>query len=202
MTGADVLDSRYAWMRPGISLLIAVVGNVGMWAIVVVMPAVQAEFGVDRADAALPCTLTMVGFAVGNLVVGRIVDRFGVTLALIGSELQCLALFFYLPFDGMMSLYIVSTVFGLAQGGIVPSYALVVREYMPSEEAGRRVGFVMMATIFGMAIGGWMSGWIYDVTGSYQMAFVNGIAWNFVNIAIMTLILLRARPRGPGPAAA
>ena len=89
----------------------------------------------------------------------------------------------------------VSLVFGLAQGGIVPSYALVVREYMPSQEAGRRVGFVLMATILGMALGGWMSGWIYDVTGSYTMAFVNGIAWNFLNIGIMVMILLRTRPR-------
>ena len=406
MTGADILDSRYAWLRLAISLLIATVGNVGMWAIIVVMPAVQAEFGIDRADAALPYTFTMLGFAVGNFVVGRIVDRFGITVALIlaalviaggmglsalspsvrvlaavqlvvgfgtaasfgpliadvslwflkrrgiavaiaasgnylsgaiwpvllagilseqgwravyvvlalvtlavviplalflrrrvpveasahadrisslrakaagfpprtlalllglagvgccvamsmpqvhivsyctdlgygpavgsrmlslmllggvvsrlvaglladrlggvktlliGSVLQCIALFLYLPYDAMVSLYIVSAIFGLAQGGIVPSYALIVREYMPSAEAGRRVGFVLMATIFGMALGGWMSGWIYDMTGSYAMAFVNGIGWNFLNISIMVAILMRTRPRRPASLAA
>ena len=406
MTGPDVLDSRYAWTRLAISLLIATVGNVGMWAMIVVMPAVQAEFGVDRADASLPYTLTMVGFALGNFAVGRIVDRWGITAALvmaaamiaagmslsalspsvtllaaaqllvgfgtaasfgpliadvslwflkrrgiavaitasgnylsgaiwpvilagvlaeqgwravylalavitvavvvplsmflrrrvplearakadaasdlrakaagfrpmtlavllgvagigccvamsmpqvhivafcvdlgygpavggqmlslmllggvvsrlisglvadrlggvmtllIGSALQCLALFLYLPSGGMTSLYIVSLVFGLAQGGIVPSYALVVREYMPSAEAGRWVGFVLMSTIFGMALGGWMSGWIYDVTGSYHMAFVNGIVWNFLNIGIMVMILMRTRPRRPEAVAA
>ena len=382
------------------------VGNVGMWAIIVVMPAVQADFGVDRADASLPYTFAMLGFALGNLVVGRVVDRFGVTVALIlaalviatgmgmsalspsvfllsvaqfivglgtaasfgpliadvslwflrrrgiavaiaasgnylsgaiwpvllagilagqgwravyvvlaavtltvvvplalflrrrlplearthadnlsrlraqaagfpprllalmlgvagigccvamsmpqvhivsfcvdlgygpavggqmlslmllggvvsrlisglvadqlggvrtllvGSLLQCLALFLYLPFDGMVSLYVISAIFGLSQGGIVPSYALVVREYMPSAEAGRRVGFVMMMTILGMALGGWMTGWIYDVTGSYQMAFINGIAWNFLNIGIMVAILMRTRPRRPSGAVA
>jgi MFS family permease len=401
-----ILDSRYAWTRLGISLLISLVGNVGMWAIIVVMPAVQAEFGVDRADASLPYTFTMLGFALGNFIVGRVVDRFGITVALImaatltasgmgasalspsvavlalaqfvvglgtaasfgpliadvslwflkrrgiavaiaasgnyisgafwplllagvlaedgwravylvlgavtilvvvpmalllrarvpmearmtsdaastlrasaagfrpatlawllglagvgccvamsmpqvhivafcvdlgygpavggqmlalmllggvvsrlisglvadwlggvktlliGSALQCAALFLYLPFDGLVSLYIVSTIFGLAQGGIVPSYALVVREYMPSAVAGRWVGFVMMATILGMALGGWMTGWIYDVTGSYQMAFINGIAWNFLNIGIMVLILMRTRPRRGVAAAA
>lgn len=406
MTEPGILDSRYAWTRLAISLLIATVGNVGMWAIIVVMPAVQAEFGIDRADASLPYTMTMVGFALGNFAVGRIVDRWGITAALvmaaaliavgmglsalspsaellaaaqllvglgtaasfgpliadvslwflkrrgiavaiaasgnylsgaiwpvimagllaeqgwravyvalavitvavviplsmflrrrvplaaraqadaasdmrakaagfrpmtlavllgiagigccvamsmpqvhivafcvdlgygpavggqmlslmllggvvsrlasglvadrlggvmtllIGSALQCLALFLYLPSGGMTSLYIVSLVFGLAQGGIVPSYALVVREYMPSAEAGRWVGFVLMSTIFGMALGGWISGWIYDVTGSYQMAFVNGIAWNFLNIGIMVLILLRTRPRRPEAVAA
>jgi len=406
MTGADVLDSRYAWFRLAISLLIAMVGNVGIWVVVMVMPSVQAEFGIDRADASLPYTMTMLGYALGNFAVGRIIDRFGVTVALslaatiiatgmglaalspsvavlavlqvvigfgtgasfgpliadvslwflkrrgiavaitasgnylsgaiwpvvlagvlqedgwravyvalalitlgtifplslllrarvpmaarahadeistrraratgfpprtlmvmlglagigccvamsmpqvhivslctdlgygpavggqmlavmllggaasrlvfgmvadwlggvrtllIGSALQCLALFLYLPADGMVSLYVVSTVFGLSQGGIVPSYALVVREYMPSAEAGRRVGFVIMMTILGMALGGWMSGWIHDMTGSYQMAFVNGIAFNFLNIGIMVMILLRTRTRRPATAGA
>jgi MFS family permease len=128
-------------------------------------------------------------------------DRLGgVRTLLIGSALQGVALMLYLPSDGLTSLYIVSLVFGLAQGGIVPSYAVIVREYMPSAEAGRRVGFVLMTTIVGMALGGWMSGWIYDVTGSYHMAFLNGIAWNGLNIGIMVLILLRTRPRSAVPA--
>lgn len=401
MTEARVLDSRYAWGRMAVSLLIATIGNVGIWAIVVVMPAIQAEFAVERGTAALPYTLTMLGFALGNVVIGRIVDRLGITRTLIGtalimgagtalaaispsimilcamqfvigfgtavgfgplvadislwflrrrgiavalvasgnylagvvwpillagvmteagwrmvylvlsvaivslivplslllrrrlplaarthadtisrqraqatglspnvmmwmlalagvgcciamampqvhivslcvdlgygpavggqmlaimlfagvasrvvsgliadrlggvrtlligSALQCVALFLYLPAGGLVSLYVVSLIFGLAQGGIVPSYALVVREYMPSKEAGRRVGVVLMATILGMAVGGWMSGWIHDLTGSYQMAFLNGIGWNFLNIGIMVLILLRTRPRSP-----
>ena len=397
MTPGAVLDTRYSWLRLGITLLIATVGNVGMWAIVVVMPAVEAEFGVARADASLPYTVTMLGFALGNLVLGRVVDRFGITVTLvgagmlvaastaaaaaspsiavlsalqfvigfgtsagfgpliadisqwferrrgiavaiaasgnylagalwpmllrgvlaaegwrtaylvmaaatlllvvplafllrprvppeamagpgrlpggavadagmspraltwvlalagvgccvamampqvhivalcvdmgfgpavgaemlalmlmggvvsrlafglladrlggvgtvlIGSGLQCLALFLYLPANGLVSLYLVSLVFGLAQGGIVPGYAIIVREYLPAREAGARVGFVMMATILGMALGGWMSGWIFDATGSYQLAFLNGIAWNFLNIAILIFLLMRGR---------
>jgi MFS family permease len=101
-----------------------------------------------------------------------------------------------LPFDGLTSLYVVSLMFGLSQGGIVPSYAIIVREYLPAAEAGRRIGFVIMATILGMALGGWMSGWIYDVTGSYQMAFLNGIAWNALNVLIVVMILLRTRRPG------
>jgi len=101
----------------------------------------------------------------------------------------------YLPFDGLASLYVVSLVFGLSQGGIVPSYAIIVREYLPAKEAGARVGLVIMSTIVGMALGGWMSGWIYDVTGSYQAAFLNGIAFNFLNIGIMGLILVKSRNR-------
>jgi MFS family permease len=395
----SILDSSYSWGRLALTLAIATVANVGMWAIIVVMPAVEAEFGTGRAEASLPYTLTMIGFAVGNFAIGRAVDRWGVTRVLvacglgiaagyglailstsilmlsmaqlvvgfftavgfgpliadishwfikrrgiavalvasgnyisgafwpiilagylaedgwrmvyvilagatlvvvvplafalrrrvpeeayvqaqavsdlrarsvglspralawllglagvgccvamsmpqvhivsycvdlgygpavgaemlalmlmggvasrivsglladrlggvttllIGSVLQCIALVLYLPSDALISLYVVSLVFGLSQGGIVPSYAVIVREYMPAREAGARVGFVLMATIMGMALGGWMSGWIYDVTGSYQMAFWNGIAWNGMNIAIMLWLLERSRER-------
>jgi MFS family permease len=107
--------------------------------------------------------------------------------------LQCLALVFFLPFDGMMSLYVLSFMFGLAQGGIIPCYAIIIREYLPAAEAGRRIGFVIMATILGMALGGWLSGWIFDLTGSYRSAFINGIAWNFLNIGIFVLILWRTQ---------
>ncbi len=398
-TGSDI-DGRYSWTRLAVSVLIATIGSVGMWSVVVVLPAVQAEFGVPRADASLPYTMTMVGFALGNVFIGRMVDRTGIVVPLIvaalslvigyvgaamvhsiwlfallqlligfgasatfgpliadishwfakrrgvavaaaasgnyfagaiwplvmqltlpsegwrftylwigifcvvtmvplslflkrrpphlaaaaaglaqpqiamktidlspraltmllavaglgccvamsmpqvhivaycvdlgygvargaemlslmlvggivsrlasgfladyiggvktlliGSVLQCLALMAYIPFDGLASLYIVSLVFGLSQGGIVPSYAIIVREYLPQREAGERVGIVIMATIAGMALGGWLSGLIYDLTGSYQAAFLNGIAWNVLNIAIMVLILWRTGTR-------
>lgn len=127
---------------------------------------------------------------VSRLVSGVIADHIGgVGTLLLGSALQCLALLFYLPFDGLVSLYIVSAIFGLSQGGIVPSYALIVREYFPAREAGSRVGVVLMATIVGMALGGWLSGVIYDWTGSYQVAFWNGIGWNLLNTAIALFLL-------------
>ncbi|WP_366863312.1 hypothetical protein [uncultured Sulfitobacter sp.] len=102
----------------------------------------------------------------------------------------------------MISLYLVIMIFGLSQGEIVPSYTLIVREYMPAKEAGARVGFVMMATIMGMALGGWLSGVIYDLSGSYMLAFVNGIVWNGMNIAIVLWLISRSRPRMPNTALA
>ena len=399
MKPSAALDSAASWTRLAISLLVAVVGNVGMWAVILILPSVQAEFGIDRAGASLPYTATMAGFALGNFAIGRAVDRWGMAWALIGaavlnaaayaaasasgsvaalsvahaalgfgtaasfgpliadasqwflkrrgiavallasgnylsgaiwpllltgvletqgwrvvylllagltltvvvplalflrrplpvemahqttrlaalraastglsprtlqwllalagvgccvamsmpqvhivaycvdlgfgpavgaemlslmllggvasriasglladvlggvrtlligSALQALALVLYLPSAGLTSLYVVSLVFGLSQGGIVPSYAVIVREYLPAKEAGARVGFVMMATIVGMALGGWMSGWIYDLTGSYRAAFLNGIAWNVMNLGIIVLVLIRSRPR-------
>ena len=398
--GADAdIDGAYAWTRLAIGTVLATVGGVGMWAVIVVLPAVQAEFGVDRADASLPYTATMIGFAAGNVLVGRAIDRVGywlpaliasVVLAagfalasmatsivqftivhavigagssiifgplmadishwferrrgvavsiaaagnyiagalwpvvmpymmdhggwrfaylacgviclaamtplalmlrrqrplrdatvggtarplqsiplspaalqallvvaglgccvamsmpqvhivaycvdlgygvarggemlslmlaagvvsrlasgfladriggvktlLLGSTLQCLALLLYIPFDGLASLYVVSLVFGLSQGGIVPSYAIIVREYMPAAEAGQRIGIVVMATIAGMALGGWMSGWIYDLTGSYAAAFLNGIAWNLMNMTIAFMLLWKSGSARP-----
>lgn len=394
------IDGRYAWTRLVMSVLIATIGSVGMWSVVVVMPAIEAEFGTMRAQSSLPYTMTMVGFAIGNVYMGRLVDKAGILLPvigsafalaigyaaaalapsiwvfaivqtligfgaaatfgpliadishwfmkrrgvavaaaasgnyfagaiwplviqavlpdlgwrmtyfgiglfcivtmlplallflkarapdlgsgadaavpkpvmsidlsprqlqillsiaglgccvamsmpqvhivaycvdlgfgvgvgaemlslmliggvvsrlasgfladhiggvktlLIGSVFQMLALAAYIPFDGLASLYLVSLVFGLSQGGIVPSYAIIVREYLPAHEAGRRVGLVIMATIIGMALGGWLSGLIYDITGSYQAAFLNGIAWNLMNVVIMAMILFRTRIRG------
>jgi MFS family permease len=395
-TVASDIDGHYAWTRLFFSAVLSTIGGVGMWAVVVVLPSVQSEFGVDRGDASLAYTTTMLGFAVGNMIIGRAIDRAGFALPalvaaaalgigfilaamstsivqfsivqgmligagssatfgpliadishwfvkrrgiavataasgnylagalwpvamppfilsegwrttyvgigiiclvtmlpliltlrrklshdlhaetaamsrvqpigvsprvlqvmlvvaglgccvamsmpqvhivayctdlgygvargaemlmvmlaagivsrlasgfladriggiptlLIGSVLQCISLFFYIPFDGLVSLYVVSLAFGLSQGGIVPCYAIIIREYMPASEASERVGIVVMATIVGMALGGWMSGWIYDLTGSYAMAFLNGIAWNVLNIAVMAFLLWRSR---------
>ena len=400
----QIHDTSYAWFRLAVTLVIAIFANTGMWAVITIMPALEAEFATSRATTSLPFTMNMIGFALGNLVIGRIIDKIGVTLSvmaaaivsaaafllstvtgdiyllagvhlflgfgtaagfgplitdishwflkqrgiavaliasgnylaggiwplflsnilaedgwraaylmlagitvvvilplalllqrklpeaghqiaaqqvneniqktrispvrlqillciagvaccvamsmpqvhivsycvglgygsavgaemlslmlfggvisrvgsgliadriggirtlLLGSLAQGVALVMYLPFDGMASLYFVSFIFGLSQGGIVPSYALVVREFLPPREAGARIGVVIMMTIIGMALGGWMSGWIYQVTGSYQAAFINGIAWNGLNLGIIAWILTRNRKAGLMPA--
>ncbi|MBO6824602.1 MAG: MFS transporter [Sneathiella sp.] len=399
----DYLDSRYSWLRLGMSMVIATVGSVGMWSIIVVLPKIEQEFGADRSEASLPFTTIMIGFGVGNILIGRFVDRFGIALPmalssvllaagfyfstlvssvwmfailqglmvglgtaicfgplmsdishwfyrrlgiaiaaaasgnyfagtlwplfikgivdtegwreayvtvaviifvtmlplsfffrrripkvtfpisgevseskplpdtrkqvdlkgntlvflltvagvaccvamsmpqvhivaycadlgygivrgaemlslmlaggivsrlisgvvadyiggvrtlLIGSILQCIALFLYMPFNGLVSLYIVSLIFGLSQGGIVPSYAIIIREYLPAAGSGQRVGLVVFATVMGMAFGGWLSGLIYDLTQSYQAAFINGIGWNFLNMFVMLFILFKTK---------
>jgi MFS family permease len=390
------IDSSYAWVRLAASVALGTVGGVGMWAMPVVLPSVQAEFGVTRADASLPFTLSMLGFALGGVAMGRLQDRFGIlapaalgitvlslgfyaasaspdlwTFALsymvigigssatfgpimtdvsfwfttrrglavaiaaagnylagtiwppviqhavaaegwrathagvglaclvtmlpllivlrrpapphasapataarsgaldvpprvlqvllcvaglaccvamampqvhivaycgdlgygvargaemlslmlafgivsrigsgfvadrigalptllLGSAAQGLALLLYALFDGLMSLYVISALFGLFQGGIVPSYAFIVREYFSPSEVGTRLGVVLMMTLFGMALGGWMSGAIFDHFGSYQAAFLNGLAWNLLNLIIAAwLMTRRGRP--------
>ncbi len=154
-----------------------------------------ADLGYGTGRGAEMLSLILGFGVVSRLASGLIADRIGgLGTLILGSSLQCLALIFYLPFDGLMSLYIVSALFGLAQGGIVPSYALIVRDYFPAREAGARVSLVLMASVVGMAIGGWISGEIFDLTGSYQAAFLNGIAFNFLNIGI-ALWLLMGRSR-------
>ena len=153
--------------------------------------------GYGPAVGAEMLSLMLFGGVISRIGSGLIADRIGgIRTLLLGSFAQGVALVMYLPFDGMASLYVVSFVFGLSQGGIVPSYALVVREFLPPREAGARIGVVIMMTIIGMALGGWMSGWIYQVTGSYQAAFINGIAWNGLNLGIIVWILTRNRRAG------
>ncbi len=139
-------------------------------------------------------SLMLIGGVLSRLIFGFVADKLGgIKTLLIGSILQCLALFLYLPFDGLVSLYLVSFLFGLSQGGIVPSYAIVVREFMPEKEAGSKIGFVVMATIVGMALGGLLSGWIFDISGSYSAAFVNGIVWNCLNFGIVIFIYFKSK---------
>jgi MFS family permease len=150
------------------------------------------DLGYGPAQGAMMLSL-MLGFGiVSRLVSGAICDRIGgLRTLLLGGLLQCVALLLFLPFDGLVPLYVISALFGLFQGGIVPSYAIIVREHFPPKEAGARVGTVLMFTLFGMALGGWMSGKVFDLTGSYHAAFLNGIGWNLVNVSIAAFLLFR-----------
>ena len=149
-------------------------------------------YGVARGAEMLSM---MMGFGIiSRIGSGLLADRVGgLSTLLLGSIAQGIALLFYLFFDSLASLYVISAMFGLFQGGIVPSYAIIVREAMPAAEAATRVGIVIFASVFGMSFGGWISGVIFDATGSYAAAFANGLAWNAVNIAIVLGLLLRAR---------
>ena len=154
--------------------------------------AYSGDLGHGAARGARMLSLMLGLGIVSRLASGWVCDRIGGRRTLLlGSSLQALALVLFLPFDGLFSLYILSGLFGLVQGGIVPAYAVIVREFFPPEEAGVRVGTVLMATVFGMALGGWLSGVIFDLTGSYQAAFLNGILWNLLNIGIAVGLLRR-----------
>ena len=155
-----------------------------------------ADLGYGAARGAEMLSLMLTCGIISRLVSGWICDRIGgIRTLLLGSALQGIALVLFLPFDGLVPLYVISGMFGLFQGGIVPAYAIIVREHFPPQEAGARVGSVIMASLVGMALGGWMSGKIFDLTGSYHAAFMNGIAWNLLNLTISGWLFWRIRSK-------
>jgi MFS family permease len=195
-TGLVLRSSRPLGMSPAALQTVLIVAGVSC-CVAMSMPQVHivaysGDLGHGAARGAQMLSL-MLGFGIVSRVAsGWICDHIGGRLTLLlSSSLQALALVLFLPFHGLAALYIVSALFGLFQGGIVPAYAVIVREFFPPEEAGVRVGTVLMATVFGMALGGWMSGVIFDLTGSYHAAFLNGILWNLLNVAIAVGLLRR-----------
>jgi MFS family permease len=158
------------------------------------------DLGYGAARGAEMLSVMMAFGVVSRLASGWLSDHIGgMRTLLLGSALQGVALLLFLPFDGLVSLYVISALFGLFQGGIVPSYAIIVREHFPAARTGALVGAVIMCTLFGMALGGWLSGAIFDATGSYRAAFWNGIAWNALNLVIAGFLLhkLAALSRQP-----
>jgi len=157
------------------------------------------DLGYGVAQGAQMLSVMLACGVVSRLVFGLISDRIGgMRTVLISSTLQMVALLLYLPFDSLASLYVASALFGLFQGGIIPAYAIVIREQFPPQEAGTRVGLTLTATMVGMALGGWLSGAIFDLTGSYHAAFAHGAAWNLLNVIIMAWLFRRTLgPRQP-----
>ena len=188
-------------LRPGQAQALLMIAGVAC-CVAMAMPQVHivaycGDLGYGAARGAEMLSI-MLGFGIASrLISGAICDRIGGLRTLVlGSMLQGIALLLFLPFDSLVSLYVIAALFGLFQGGIVPSYAIIVREHFPPSEAGTRVGAIIMCTMLGMALGGWMSGKVFDMTGSYHAAFVNGIAWNLLNLVIVIGLLRRTRGRG------
>ena len=185
-------------LSPGVLQGLLMVAGVGC-CVAMSMPqahlvAYCADLGYGPARGAQMLSLMLACGVVSRVTFGWISDHIGgLRTLLIGSAMQGAALLLFLPFDGLLSLFMIAAMFGLFQGGIVPSYAMIVREFFSPQEAGTRIAAVITATIFGMALGGWMSGVIFDLTGSYHAAFINGVLWNAMNLAIAFWLLRRSR---------
>lgn len=198
MAGGQASSARPFGLSPGMAQALLCVAGVAC-CVAMSMPQVHivaycTDLGFGAARGAQMLSLMLACGVVSRLVSGLICDRIGgLRTLLLGAVLQCIALTLFLPFDGMVPLFLVSALFGLFQGGIVPSYAVIVREHFPAAEAGARIGTVLMATLLGMALGGWMSGKVFDLTGSYHAAFLNGIGWNLLTMSIAFGLLLRVK---------
>ena len=197
-------SSRPFGLAPGLAQALLCVAGLAC-CVAMSMPQVHivaycGDLGYGAARGAEMLSLMLASGVVSRLISGVVCDRIGgLRTLLFGSVLQGIALLLFLPFDGLASLYVISALFGLFQGGIVPSYAIIVREHFSPAEAGARVGSVLMFTMFGMALGGWMSGKVFDMTGSYHAAFVNGILWNLLNLLIVLVLMQRIRRRKTPP---
>jgi MFS family permease len=189
-------------LSPGILQTLLVIAGLTC-CIAMAMPQVHivslcTDLGYGTARGAQMLSVMLAAGIVSRLGFGFVADRIGpIPTFLLSSVLQALSLLLYLPFDSLPSLFMVSALFGLAQGGIVPTYAMIIRAYFPAAEAGTRIGLVISATLIGMAIGGWMSGAIFDLTLSYDLAFLNGFFWNLVNTSIALWLLFRLYRRTP-----
>ena len=136
---------------------------------------------------------------VSRLLSGWFSDRIGGLKALlVGSALQGLVIFGFLFADGLGALYVLSVAFGLSQGGIVPSYTIIVRTLFSAGEAGWRIGMTMMFTVGGMALGAWLAGALYDLTGDYTASILVAFGFNVLNLAIASLLIVRSGGR-PAP---
>ncbi|MBO1075500.1 MFS transporter [Roseomonas marmotae] len=185
--------------RNGLTLILSTAGVA--CCVAMAMPQVHivaycGDLGYGVARGAEMLSLMLACGIVSRLASGLLADRIGgLRTLMLGAVLQGMSLSLFLFFDGLASLYMLSALFGLVQGGIVPSYAVIVRENFPASEIGTRVGIVLTATLVGMALGGWLSGVIFDATGSYAAAFLNGMVWNAANVLIVAMLLLRSRAR-------
>ena len=198
VTAAVVAGRGTLGLRPNVLQALLCIAGIAC-CVAMSMPQVHivaycGDLGYGAARGAEMLSLMLAFGIVSRVASGFIADRIGgLATLLLGSVLQGVALLLYLFFEGMISLYVISALFGLFQGGIIPMYAIIVRDYFSPREVGTRLGLVLMATLGGMALGGWMSGFIFDLSGSYRAAFLNGLMWNLLNVAIMLWLLTGSR---------
>jgi len=179
------VDSPYAWFRLGVSVLLCTIGGVAMWSVVVVLPSLQAEFGVARGSASLPYTLTMLGTAAGNIVVGRLLDRFGIVLPLrIAAVMLCLG---YLAASAAQTL----AEFALAQG-------LLMALFGSSVTFGPLMADVSMwfvrrrgAAVSICAAGSYLSGAIWPPVVQHMIA---AFGWRHTHVMIGVFCLVTILP--------
>jgi MFS family permease len=143
--------------------------------------------------AAMLSLLLGMGF-VSRQAWGWISDRIGgLSTALLSSVLQATAMTGFLFTQGEFSLLTVSTAFGLGFSALIPAYILTIRELYPMSEAHWRVPTLMLLSGGGMATGGWLAGYLYDIHGYYLPAFATGVAFNIANIALLFMLVVRQR---------
>lgn len=195
-------EDKVLGLRPNVVLAMLGVAIIGC-CIAMAMPMVHvvaycSDLGFATARGAEMLSLLLGCAFMSRLAFGWVADRIGgLRTILIGASLQAVFLAAFAWVDSLASLYIVSALFGLAFGGIVPSYALAVRELFHVSQAGWRIGVVYFFGTVGMGLGGYVGGLIFDLTGGYERAFLTGVAFNLLNLVLIAALVWRHRDEDP-----
>lgn len=154
------------------------------------------DLGYTHARAAELLAALLGSAFISRLLWGLVSDRIGGLRTLMyGSLCQALILTLFVFTDSLPGLYLVSVLFGLGYGGIIPAYTVIVRELFPFAEIGWRIGVVYLFATVGMAAGGILGGMVFDLSGGYAIAFVIGILFNLGNLALVVPLARRDRRR-------
>ena len=162
------------------------------------------DIGIAPMEAATVLSVLLGGsFVARAIVAGPLIGRIGALRTLFAfSSLQAVTLLLLPLLDGLAAIYLVAAIFGFGYGGIGPTYPIIVRDFLPERRAGRYTATIIMFGTFGMAIGGWVGGFGFDLTGAYVTAFLVGVGFNLVNLAIVGFLVgaTRRRTLHPVPA--
>ncbi|MAM67223.1 MAG: MFS transporter [Rhodospirillaceae bacterium] len=195
--GARRSETSLSYLQLQIVLCVAIIGCcISMALPLAPLVAYATDIGLPLTDAVTVLSVTlMAAFTSRVLLVGLLSDRFGGLWALfIFSALQAAMVALLAYADSTILLYVIGIGFGLGYGGIFPVYAVIIREYMPPDEAGRRTGVVFLFGAVSMGLGSWMGGALFDTTGSYDLPFLIGVIANGINLVIVGALLTKTRP--------
>jgi MFS family permease len=164
-----------------------------------------SDQGVPALAAATVLGVSGLASVGGRVMCGLLADRFGAKQTLlVGLALQAASVFLYLVIRDLAAFYALGIVFGVAYGGVMPLYAILVREYFGERIMGTAYGAVFLISTLGMALGSWSGGFTYDAFGSYAWLYMGSGAIGTGAIAIALTFrpprALRATLPTPSPA--
>jgi MFS family permease len=141
--------------------------------------------GVPAMAAATVLSLASLASLSGKIVCGLVADRVGAKRTLVaGLALQAVAVSFYVFTRDLGSFYALAVVFGFAYGGVMPLYAILVREYFGARSMGTIFGAVAFVSTLGMALGPWAGGSLYDAFGGYFWLYIGSFGIGLGAVAI------------------
>jgi MFS family permease len=143
------------------------------------------DHGIPVMAAATVLSVAGLASLSGKIVCGLVADRVGAKRTLIvGLAIQAVAVSLYVFTRDLVSFYGLALMFGFAYGGVMPLYAILVREYFGARIMGTAFGAVAFVSTLGMSLGPWAGGWLYDAWGSYFWLYMGSFGIGLGAVAI------------------